>query len=344
MLYVHQLTEEESEELEKITRKAKGRVVERARAILLSNKGYTVLQIAFIFSRSDWTIRDWIHRYEQEGSQSLYDKPKPGRRRKIEPSMEEVIEKTLAEQPTSFGYIACCWTIWLLLEHLIQLGLGVFSVATLRRALISLGYVCRRPRLACAQNDPLSTLKMAIIQEVKELALLSNQFAFLYLDESTVRLLPIIRRTWMKVRKQLRIITPSGWNQRFSLFGALDSITGEFTYRIFDYCRSEQFITFLEHLLILYPEKVLFLAIDHASIHTSKKVKQWVLNHPRIQFVWLPKRDPQKNPVEKIWWNMKQTIAANRAGSNISQLKDKCHQFFNQMTNEETIELTSLAA
>lgn len=344
MLYVHNLTEEESHQLEEITRKAKGRTVERARAILLSNKGYTVQQIAFIFSRSDWTIRDWIHRYERGGDQSLVDKPKSGRRRKIEPPIEEVISKTLEEQPTSFGYIACCWTVWLLLQHLIQLGVGVFSVTTLRRTLISLGYVCRRPRLACAQNDPLSALKMSIIQEVKNLALLSNQFAFLYLDESTCRLLPIIRRTWMKVAQQLRIITPKGWNQRFSVFGALDSISGQFTYRIFDYCRSDQFIAFLEHLLVVYPEKMLFLAVDHASIHTSKKVKQWTLNHPRIQFVWLPKRDPQKNPVEKIWWSMKQTIAANRAYDSIAQLKDRCHQFCLKLTNEEALELTSLAA
>ena len=57
MVYVHPLSLEEKENLKKMTRQEIGRVAQRARAILLSNHGYTVQQIAFILERSDKTIR-----------------------------------------------------------------------------------------------------------------------------------------------------------------------------------------------------------------------------------------------------------------------------------------------
>ncbi len=49
---------------------------------------------------------------------------------------------------------------------------------------------------------------------------------FLCQDESTFRLLPVIRSMWMKVGQQLRIVVPSGWNKCFRIFGALNVRTG----------------------------------------------------------------------------------------------------------------------
>jgi len=56
MIFVHHLSPGEKEHLQKMTRQQIGRVAQRARAILLSNHGYTVQEIAFILERSDKTI------------------------------------------------------------------------------------------------------------------------------------------------------------------------------------------------------------------------------------------------------------------------------------------------
>jgi transposase len=55
------------------------RVRQRAHAILLSSKGYTITQLQEIFDVDRDTISVWIDRFEAQGIAGLEDKPRPGR-------------------------------------------------------------------------------------------------------------------------------------------------------------------------------------------------------------------------------------------------------------------------
>lgn len=90
-------------------------------------------------------------------------------------------------------------------------------------------------------------------------ATLKENGVILYHDETTFRLLPLIRRMWMKIGEPVRIITPSGWNRSFSVFGALNAKTGQFVTAFFEKANSESFIAFLEPLLVTSPTQHLFL-------------------------------------------------------------------------------------
>jgi len=166
---------------------------------------------------------------------------------------------------------------------------------------------------------------------------------FLYEDESTFRLLPLIRSMWMKVGQQLRIVVPSGWNKCFRVFGALNLSTKSWHYSIFSKARSGEFIAFLSQLLQTYPKEFIYLILDNSSIHHSQETQKWLLLHPRIQLLYLPKRSPQLNPVEKIWWACKNAVAANRYLS-MARLKQACHDFFADISADDLLRLTSLAA
>ncbi len=83
----------------------------------------------------------------------------------------------------------------------------------------------------------------------------------------------------------------------------------------------------VEQLLKEYPNKVIFLILDNATYHTSHMVKDWSKNHPEIKFLWLPKNNPQLNPVEKIWWRMKDIVAANNSyNPSLSKILQKNQQ------------------
>ena len=118
MVFVHSLFSEEKETLKKMTRQQIGRVAQRARAILLSNHGYTVTQIAFIFECSDKTIRRWISKYESTGCDGLLDKPRAGRPPTVDEKVKRKIEGDMAKSPSEFGYLAAFWTVGLLCLHL----------------------------------------------------------------------------------------------------------------------------------------------------------------------------------------------------------------------------------
>jgi|GEM_PF-5053220 len=89
----------------------------------------------------------------------------------------------------------------------------------------------------------------------------------LYGDETTFHLLPVLRRMWMKVGEQAKILTPSGWNRAFSVFGALNTVSGELFWEIFDRKNSDNFIIFLERLLSAHPDKIVHFVVDRASYH-----------------------------------------------------------------------------
>jgi 50S ribosomal subunit-associated GTPase HflX len=141
------------------------------------------------------------------------------------------------------GFLAGFWTIPLLLVYLFNQFSLILSQTTVRNILYELDYRCRRPRLAANKIDELASSKIAAINEAFNN--LNSDSVILYQDETTFRLLPLIRRMWMKLNEQVRIITPSNWNRRFSVFGALNAKSGEFSYAFLDRAISINFIIFL---------------------------------------------------------------------------------------------------
>ena len=78
MIYVH-LTADQRDELNVFSRQALGRVALRAHMVLLSDRGFTVPQIAAIHDCGEDVVRIWLHRYEQHGVAGLEDEPTSGR-------------------------------------------------------------------------------------------------------------------------------------------------------------------------------------------------------------------------------------------------------------------------
>ncbi len=341
MVYVHSLSDMEKKELKQMTRQQVGRVAERARMILLSNQRRSIQWISAALDCSDKTVRDWISRYEAEGCNGLLDKPRTGRPSTVDGAVQTAIEEDMKKLPSDFGYIAAFWTVALLCIHLCKTIGAKVSNSTVRRCLHTLGYAFNRPRIDTNPNDPESGVKIHNI--VQTIAEAPKNAVFLAEDESTFRLLPVIRSMWMKVGQQLRIVVPSGWNKCFRIFGALNISTGQWHYSIFDKACSSQFISFLGDLLNAYPDCPIYVILDNGSIHTSQETQNWLSSHQRIQLLPLPKRSPQMNPVEKVWWKCKGVVASNRYVS-MGRLKQACHDFFAETSPDDMLRLTSLAA
>lgn len=72
---------------------------QRAHAVLLSAKGYTLDQLADILGVGRDAISGWLDAWQARGVSGLADAPKSGRRRKIEAQVEaELLD--LLENPT----------------------------------------------------------------------------------------------------------------------------------------------------------------------------------------------------------------------------------------------------
>jgi transposase len=89
MIYVRTPTDDELQELKRMTRQEIGRVAQRAQMVLLSAQRRPVPEIAAVFAVKYKTVRKWLRRFDALGPDGLYDEPRSGRPRKLGDGLRE---------------------------------------------------------------------------------------------------------------------------------------------------------------------------------------------------------------------------------------------------------------
>jgi transposase len=239
------------------------------------------------------------------------------------------------DDPRHEGYLATCWTVARLSLALLQ-RLGVpLSLSALRRTLQALGLRWRRPRLTLPpQVDPEKTRQPWLM--AKALVEAGPEAAILYADESRLQLLPLLRAMWPWAGHQGRVPTP-GTNVTRARFGALNIRTGRWVYLVRERTRTEDFLAFLEPLLVASPTGPILRIVDHVSSHTAHAVTAWLPAHPRVQVCDLPTYGSQLNPVERIGLRLKNSVAANRLYGSRQRLLETVDAFFTAMTSDQAL-------
>ena len=336
--FVRPLTAKERQKLEDFVWSSVWRIARRGQAILLSGQGFTIAQLARIFGVTERTIRNWLNAYETEGVERLRDAPRIGRPRSTTPEQDERIAQVVEKGPAVLGCLMTVWTVVSLCAHLVSLGIQV-GPATLRRRLHELEFRWRRPRWAVMRRDPQGSARMQLIAQAIWNAVPGTHI--LVGDETKVRHLPVLRAMWTRLARQFRIPTPED-NRSFYIFGVLNILTGGLTHAFFDKANRLTFIEFLEQILVAYPTGPIILILDNAKYHTAQDVMKWLEKHSRLTMLCLPRYAPQLNPVEKIWWYLKQKIAANHCYRTIEDLQNAVRAFLDQMSAEKILQLASL--
>lgn len=340
MLYVRKPTTEEFKELRRMVRQEVGRVSQRAQMVLLSSRGQKVPEIAHIFGLCQATIRFWLRRFSAHGPGGLHDQPRSGRPSKVTQEVKGTIEHMMLADPQQQGYQATYWTVAMLALALANRLKTAFSASTLRKTLQDLGLRWGRPRLGMPDKiDPEKAQKQWLIAQAVITA--PPRTVTLYADESRLHLLPLVRAMWHWVGQQIRIPTP-GTNVTRALFGALNIRSGQWTYLVRERMRKEDFIAFLEHLLVVYPDVPIILIVDNYSSHTAHLVRDWLAEHKRLRLYYLPKYCSHLNPVEAIWRQLKGKIAANRLYASMKMLLQAVDDLFAEMTQERALAWASM--
>jgi transposase len=340
MRSVREPTQAEQNELERMTRQEVGRVAMRAHIVLLSARGYTVPEIVKIHNTSNTTVYKWFDRFDAQGPEGLYDRPRAGRPPKVTDEVKETLEETLDDPPTHQGYTFTVWTVALLREHIeSELGVQVCEDTT-RRTLHQLGFRWRRPRWAAEREDPQAAEIMVAI--AKAIWNADATTIALIEDETKFRALPPLRNMWMRKGQQSRIPTPEE-NDSFYSYGVLDLESGAWFDRFFEKANSDATIAYLRALLKAYLEKHILLIWDQATYHTSHKVQRWIEGQDRLTVLLLPRYSPELNPVEHIWRVVKQRVASNLTRA-IEALQVAYRAFFKEQDSQSLLQTAGLIA
>jgi transposase len=305
--------------------------------VLLSSRHYPVPQIAAIFDCDEATVRTWLGRFETDGVDGLRDHPRSGRPRRAAAGAREVLGQTRDRAPAACGYLAGYWTVARLAAHLATVHGIALSRTTVRRVLPAPDRRWRRPRHAL-RHDPAARAKVA--HSAERIWALPTA-AVLALDECDVHLLPVLRALWLRRGQQARIPTPGG-NRTRAVCGALDLEGGAWHSAVEARKRAVEVVAFLDQLVAAYPARPVLLVLDNASIRTAKAVRAWLEAQPRVELLYLPAYSGhEQNPVEKVWWRLKDKVAANRLHGSLEELVATVHAFFASFTPADALRLTA---
>jgi transposase len=117
--------------------------------VLLSSRGKDISEISQLLDVSDSTVGRWIHRYEADGIEGLYDMPRPGTPRKADEAYAKRLVELVETDPRKIdpGCPWGTWTIERLLERMEYEGYPRVSDDTARRVLHAQDFAFLKPKL-----------------------------------------------------------------------------------------------------------------------------------------------------------------------------------------------------
>ena len=310
----------------------------RLKVIDLSSLGYSVPELSNMFDLHAITIREYIHRYNHGGLPELRPGYGQGRREILPWSKEQWLE-LINQAPCQFEKLetgAQNWTQALMVDYLAAYHAVKVTQSAVSQMLKRAGVKWKRAKLRVKSPDPLYVVKRQRVESLKEKAangsLTSYEAThpppgpaqpalFIYLDSTDLHWCPDVGHTYAAQGIQLKVDSPGLENPWLALFGSLVYPSGEGVYSIHEHKRHLELINHLQLLMNSMPDLFLFIVLDNASAHTTKKLEAFCREHQdRFELVYLPTYSPHLNLIERLWRVMRHQVTRNHFFDSLDSL------------------------
>lgn len=244
-----------------------------------------------------------------------------------------VVRWLLHFTPQDFGFFRSRWSCALLAMLLWEQERIRLSPETVRRGLVRMEFVWRRPRPVVGPRDPEHAVKFRRIRRL--IAALPADETVVFQDEVDVHLNPKIGACWMVRGEQAEVVTP-GNNEKRHLAGSLHWRTGRLL--LSPAGRRRNAVLFLAHLDDLRRQlrayRVIHVVCDNARFHDCRAVRDYLARWShRLVLHYLPKYAPETNPIERVWWHLHETITRNHRCHSIDELLEQVYTWTDQQPN-----------
>ncbi len=86
------------------------RVFRRAQAVREVVKGTRMQQVSDTLNFTYSAVRKWVHRFDQEGTQGLLDRPRPGQPAKVTCALQRHLDRLVDQDPLEQGSLHSQWS------------------------------------------------------------------------------------------------------------------------------------------------------------------------------------------------------------------------------------------
>lgn len=155
--------------------------------------------------------------------------------------------------------------------------------------------------------------------------------------ETRLGLLPIIRRRITACGGQ-PVMTVTHTFKNFYLYGAVEPTTGESFFLELPYLTGQTFQVWWDGFAGTFPDSFNLVVLDHGACHQAKAV-QWPSH---VVPVFLPPYSPELKPMERLWRDLKDTVAVCPPQT-LDELSDTGCSWIQNYSQAALQSLTSLA-
>ena len=295
--YVGHLTDEQRQGLELTMKQASSpRARTRAHGILLSSRGTTINEIATIYQVDRDTVSSWIKNWEQQGTESLHDKPRSGRPPKLTPEEQELALSYLKENPRSLKQVV---------DRIERQTAKRISISALKRLAKKARLRWKRVRQSLKSlRDPEAFAQCQGELEALEQQEARGEIDLYYFDEAGFSLTPSVPYAWQEIGEVIEI--PSQKSDRINVVGFMNRSNDLQTYMFAQSIHTDVVISCLD----LFCESIVketIVVMDNASIHRSDefedRLPEWEEQGLRIKYI--PAYSPELNLIEILWRRIK---------------------------------------
>lgn len=353
------LSKDDHERLESIvrTRTLQAQIVNRARILLLKEAGDSVDAIADKVDLNRNSVLLCLKKYKAGGIENaIYDAPGRGRNAEITDDEKAFIINIACKRPAEFGYSAETWTYAKLTSHINKTAekaghtrLSTITKTSVKNILDAADIKPFRIQYYCENRDPEFESKMhQVLLVYKQIEMLFDENGELYIPagEQEIHTVSYDEKPGIQAiattAPDLPPTKEHGTIKRdyeykrlgtISLLAAIDLLTGEAIPLVRDTHKSEDFIDFLKILNQKYPEgDTIQIILDNHTVHTSKKVKQFVETLPgRFVFVFTPKHGSWLNMIEGFFGKMTRQMLRGIRVSTKQELVDRIYKYFDEV-------------
>jgi putative transposase len=310
----------------------------RSHILLLLDAGHPWATIRAVLFCSVSTISRWKRRFEADGADAVFGRPRGRRRSGAHLWAGLVVRWVLTYSPADFRFARSRWScgaVAVVLWDDFRVRVGR---ETVRRWLHDAGLVWRRPRPVLRPKDPDRGSKLRALRALLH-GLPADETA-VFMDEVDVNLNPKVGRMWMRRGQQAEVETP-GANEKRYLAGSIHWRTGRVILTEGQPREGRSAALFCRHLDDLRRAfrhyTVIHVICDNAGTHkphTSKAVRAYLeaWGH-RVVLHYLPTYAPECNPIERVWWRLHEAVTRNHRCRSMAELLDLTFDWFETRTH-----------
>jgi transposase len=297
----------------------------RLQAARLLRSGRTPVQVAEALGVS----RSWafaVQKAVREGGEvALTGIPRPEGPKKLDRARRAELAVLITDRtPMDFGFDEALWTRKIVSDLIYQRWGVDLSLPTVGSVLRDLGFSPQRPIRRAIEQDPDAVARWESEEFPAIRAQAKAEGAELYFgDEAGVRSDYHSGTTWAPVGCT-PVVRTTGDRKSVSMLSAI-SAQGKICFEVrTGGVNSEVFIDFCTKLMADAGDRKVFLVIDNATYHVSRKTREFAAKTAgKLTLFFLSTYAPELNPDELVWKNVKHDRIGRASIKNAAELRSR---------------------